>query len=83
MTEKQQTQQPVIDVMIEVECKKCGTRHHVEVPVVCDLNASVQNGQLVCDLAAEMKSLIPPCKCGENDYEVKKQEIKSVTGTGG
>ena len=73
---------PVMFVEIEVQCKKCDHKDKVEVPVSCDINATVEGGSLACGLVGEAKQYLKECeKCGAKEFEVKKQSIK-FAGTG-
>ena len=68
----------VMVIEVEVECKKCGTKKRVGIPVSCKPEVQVRGESLVCDLLGEAEEYLPNCECGKKEYEIKREKIKAV-----
>jgi len=69
-------------VEVEVECKRCGTKQTVHVPVSCTPEIQVSGETLMCDIVGKVEDHLPPCTCGENDYKITKEEIEEIKPAG-
>jgi len=68
----------VMIVEVEIECKKCGTKKIIGIPVSCKPDIQVKGEALVCDLFGETEKYLPKCECGKKEYQVKKEKVKIV-----